>query len=147
VSRLYDEQFRGTGLRSTQYAILHLLRDRGDVRQRELCELTMHDETTLTRNLRPLVEAGWMPAYKPLKDQRSQSEKDLGPKKQQREDWAGKYRGLADPAGSDRKQAQAILSQLETLDHDIDLLNEQINELKKKLEPHQKNLAPVGLGE
>jgi DNA-binding MarR family transcriptional regulator len=69
VSRLYDAEFHRVGLRNTQYAILHLLHRRGDVRQRELSELTMNDETTLTRNLRPLVDAGWV-AVRTGKDRR-----------------------------------------------------------------------------
>ncbi len=60
VSRLYDEELRGIGLRTTQYSLLQLLRRSGEVRQRDLAELTLHEETTLTRNLRPLVEAGWV---------------------------------------------------------------------------------------
>ena len=60
VSRFYDEELRGVGLRTTQYSLLQLLRRSGEVRQRDLAELTLHDETTLTRNLRPLVDAGWV---------------------------------------------------------------------------------------
>ena len=60
VSRLYDEELRGAGLRTTQYSLLRLLRRSGEVRQRDLGERTLHDETTLTRNLRPLVGAGWV---------------------------------------------------------------------------------------
>jgi DNA-binding MarR family transcriptional regulator len=60
VSRLYDEELRGIGLRTTQYSLLQLLRRSGEVRQRDLAELTLHDETTLTRNLRPLVDASWI---------------------------------------------------------------------------------------
>lgn len=60
VSRLYDEDLRGVGLRTTQYSLLQLLRHSGEVRQRDLAERTMHDETSLTRGLRPLVEAGWV---------------------------------------------------------------------------------------
>jgi DNA-binding MarR family transcriptional regulator len=60
VSRLYDEELRRVGLRTTQYSLLRLLRRSGEIRQRDLCELTRHDETTLTRNLRPLVDAGWV---------------------------------------------------------------------------------------
>jgi DNA-binding MarR family transcriptional regulator len=37
-----------------------LLRETGEVRQRDLAERTVHEETTLTRNLRALVEAGWV---------------------------------------------------------------------------------------
>src|SRR5215471_19943985 len=60
VSRLYDEELRGIGLRTTQYSLLQLLRRSGEVRKRDLAELTLHDETTLTRSLRPLVDAGWV---------------------------------------------------------------------------------------
>jgi DNA-binding MarR family transcriptional regulator len=60
VSRLYDEELRGLGLRMTQFSLLHWLRRSGEVRQRDLAELTLHDETTLTRNLRPLVDAKWI---------------------------------------------------------------------------------------
>jgi DNA-binding MarR family transcriptional regulator len=60
VSRFYDDELRGVGLRTTQYSLLQLLRRSGEVRQRDLAELTLHDETTLTRNLRPLVDARWV---------------------------------------------------------------------------------------
>jgi DNA-binding MarR family transcriptional regulator len=60
VSRLYDEELRGIGLRTTQFSLLSLLRRSGEVRQRDLAELTLHEETTLTRNLRPLVDARWV---------------------------------------------------------------------------------------
>jgi DNA-binding MarR family transcriptional regulator len=60
VSRLYDEEFRGVGLRTTQYSLLRHLRRSGEVRQRDLGGLTSLEETTLTRNLRPLVAAGWV---------------------------------------------------------------------------------------
>jgi DNA-binding MarR family transcriptional regulator len=60
VSRLYDDELRGNGLRTTQFSLLHVLRRSGEVRQRDLAELTLHEETSLTRNLRPLVDAGWV---------------------------------------------------------------------------------------
>ena len=69
VSRLYDEELRGIGLRTTQYSLLQWLRRSGEVRQRDLAELTRHDETTLTRNLRPLVAARWV-AVRTAKDRR-----------------------------------------------------------------------------
>ena len=40
--------------------MLQLLRRSGEVRQRDLAELTLHDETSLTRSLRPLVDARWV---------------------------------------------------------------------------------------
>ena len=60
VSRLYDEELREVGLRATQYSLLQSLRQSGEVRQRDLAERTLHDETSLTRSLRPLLEAGWV---------------------------------------------------------------------------------------
>jgi DNA-binding MarR family transcriptional regulator len=60
VSRFYDDELRAVGLRTTQYSLLQLLRRSGEVRQRDLAERTLHDETSLTRSLRPLVEAGWV---------------------------------------------------------------------------------------
>src|SRR5260370_2832787 len=60
VSRLYDEELRGVGLRTTQYSLLCHLRRAGQVRQRDLSGLTSLDETTLTRNLRPLIDSGWV---------------------------------------------------------------------------------------
>jgi len=69
VSRLYDEELRGVGLRTTQYSLLRRLRSAGEVRQRDLGGLASLDETTLTRNLRPLIDAGWV-AIRPGEDRR-----------------------------------------------------------------------------
>ena len=69
VSRLYDEELRGLGLRTTQYSLLQRLRRAGEVRQRDLGGLTSLDETTLTRTLRPLIRAGWV-AIRPGEDRR-----------------------------------------------------------------------------
>jgi DNA-binding MarR family transcriptional regulator len=60
VSRLYDEELRGVGLRTTQFSLLHVLAQAGPIRQGDLGGLTHLEETTLTRNLRPLVAAGWV---------------------------------------------------------------------------------------
>jgi DNA-binding MarR family transcriptional regulator len=60
VSRLYDEELRCVGLRTTQYSLLRVLARVGEVRQGDLGDLAHLDETTLTRNLRPLVAAGWV---------------------------------------------------------------------------------------
>jgi DNA-binding MarR family transcriptional regulator len=60
VSRLYDLELRGVGLRTTQYSLLRVLARAGQVRQGDLSELASLEETTLTRNLRPLVKAGWI---------------------------------------------------------------------------------------
>jgi hypothetical protein len=43
VSRLYDEELRGVGLRTTQYSLLSQLSRAGEVRQRDLGRLTSLD--------------------------------------------------------------------------------------------------------
>jgi DNA-binding MarR family transcriptional regulator len=69
VSRLYDEELRGVGLRTTQYSLLRRLSYAGELRQRALGGLTSLDETTLTRNQRPLIDGGWI-AISPGEDRR-----------------------------------------------------------------------------
>jgi DNA-binding MarR family transcriptional regulator len=69
VTRLYDDELRSVGLRTTQFSLLRRLRRAGEVRQRDLGELTSLDETTLTRNLRPLIDAGWV-VVRPGEDRR-----------------------------------------------------------------------------
>jgi DNA-binding MarR family transcriptional regulator len=63
VSRLYDEELRTVGLRTTQYSLLRTLKRAGQIRQGDLSGLTSLDETTLTRNLRPLVDANWIAVH------------------------------------------------------------------------------------
>jgi len=60
VSRLYDDELRRSGLRTTQYSLLSRLSRVGDVRQRDLGRMVSLDETTLTRNLGRLIDAGWV---------------------------------------------------------------------------------------
>jgi DNA-binding MarR family transcriptional regulator len=60
VTRIYDAELRGTGLRSTQHSLLRLLDRVGEVRQGDLGEMASLDETTLTRTLRPRQKSGWV---------------------------------------------------------------------------------------
>jgi DNA-binding MarR family transcriptional regulator len=65
VSRLYEDELRQAGLRGTQYSLLRTLHDMetghpGGVTQGVLADLVAMDQTTLTRNLRPLVRRGWI---------------------------------------------------------------------------------------
>jgi len=69
VTRVYDQEMRSVRLRTTQYALLAWLGHAGEVRQRDLVGLTFLDETTLTRNLRPLIDADWV-AISPGDDRR-----------------------------------------------------------------------------
>jgi len=58
VTQLYDEALRPTGLRSTQFSMLVLLRRMGAVSITKLAEEAVTDRTTLTRNLDLLQRDG-----------------------------------------------------------------------------------------
>jgi DNA-binding MarR family transcriptional regulator len=64
VTAVYDRALSDAGMRVTQYSLLAHLRGLRGVAVSQLAEMLDMDRTTLTRNLRPLVEAGWI-AVKP----------------------------------------------------------------------------------
>ncbi len=59
VTQLYDQALAPSGLTVTQYSLLaHVQRHDGAPTVSELAQLLFTDRTTLTRNLRPLADAG-----------------------------------------------------------------------------------------
>jgi DNA-binding MarR family transcriptional regulator len=60
VSRAYDEALRPTGLRATQVAVLAAVGARGALSITSLADSMEMERTTLTRNLRPLEEQGYV---------------------------------------------------------------------------------------
>lgn len=60
VSQFYDAEMAQVGLKTTQYSLLSWVDKIGPVRPGELAEGMKMDASTLTRNLRPLVDAGWV---------------------------------------------------------------------------------------
>ena len=58
VSRHYDAHMAQCGLKTTQYSLLVIVTDRGPLLQGELARLLSLDASTLTRNLRPLLDSG-----------------------------------------------------------------------------------------
>jgi DNA-binding MarR family transcriptional regulator len=59
MSRLYDQHLAPAGLKTTQYSVLANA-GRAALPVAELAERLGLDRTTLTRNLKPLIEAGWI---------------------------------------------------------------------------------------
>ena len=59
MSRLYDQHLATAGLKTTQYSVLANAA-RAALPVAELAELLGLERTTLTRNLKPLLEAGWL---------------------------------------------------------------------------------------
>jgi DNA-binding MarR family transcriptional regulator len=60
LCQFYDDALRPTGLKLTQYSVLSTLAYAGDPSITDLADRLMMDRTTLTRNLRPLQNAGWV---------------------------------------------------------------------------------------
>lgn len=58
VTQLYDAALQPTGLKATQFSLLATLAMRGDMRLTQLADALVMDRTTLTRNIKPLMEKG-----------------------------------------------------------------------------------------
>ena len=60
VSLRYDAQLAKAGLKTTQYSLLSHVHKLGPVRPGDLALAMAMDASTLTRNLKPLISAGWV---------------------------------------------------------------------------------------
>lgn len=60
ISLHYDAEIGKAGLKGTQYALMGHVRQLGPIRPSDLAQVLRLDASTLTRNLKPLVEAGWL---------------------------------------------------------------------------------------
>jgi DNA-binding MarR family transcriptional regulator len=72
VSQLYDQDLAKAGLKTTQYSLLSHVFKLGPIRPCDLAAAMTMDASTLTRNLKPLVAAGWL-ELAPGEDGRSRS--------------------------------------------------------------------------
>lgn len=60
VSQLYDAEMAPTGLKTTQYSLLSYVVKLGPIRPADLAQALVMEPSTLTRNLQPLITAGWV---------------------------------------------------------------------------------------
>ena len=60
VTQHYDAELAQAGLKTTQYSLLSHVLTLGPLRPGELAQAMKMDASTLTRNLKPLVSAGWV---------------------------------------------------------------------------------------
>ena len=58
VTQIYDRALKPAGLRATQFSLLVAAERAGPCAIGELAELLVMDRTTLTRNLKPLLDQG-----------------------------------------------------------------------------------------
>lgn len=60
VARHYDTEVTKSGLKTTQYSLLSHVVHLGPLRPSDLAHAMNIDASTLTRNLKPLIAAGWL---------------------------------------------------------------------------------------
>ena len=60
VAQHYDAEVGKTGLKGTQYSLLSYVVKLGPIRPGDLAREMKIGPSTLTRNLRPLIDAGWV---------------------------------------------------------------------------------------
>jgi len=60
VSRLYDAEIAQAGLKGSQYSLLSHVLALGPIAPSTLAERMGMDASTLSRNLRPLIDKGWV---------------------------------------------------------------------------------------
>ena len=60
ISQLYDAALKPCGIKATQFTLLAVLANRGEMPLTKLAEMLVMDRTTLSRNLQPLVKKGWL---------------------------------------------------------------------------------------
>jgi DNA-binding MarR family transcriptional regulator len=60
VSRLYDAEIAQAGLKGSQYSLLSHVLALGPIAPTVLAERMGMDASTLSRNLRPLIDKGWV---------------------------------------------------------------------------------------
>ena len=60
VAQRYDAEVGQVGLKGTQYSVLSHITKLGPIRPVDLAGLMRVDASTLSRNLKPLVAAGWI---------------------------------------------------------------------------------------
>lgn len=60
VTQHYDAELAKAGLKTTQYSLLSHVVQLGPLRPGELARAMTLEPSTLSRNLRPLIDAGWV---------------------------------------------------------------------------------------
>lgn len=97
TGRRFDARMASVGLKTTQYSLLSALWRGGAMRATDLARVLALDASTLTRNVEPLIEAGWVEAS-PGRDRRTRvlhlTRSGLALRERGRRAWVGAQRDL-----------------------------------------------------
>ncbi|MBU3071330.1 MarR family winged helix-turn-helix transcriptional regulator [Aestuariicella sp. G3-2] len=69
LTQIYDQDMNGQGIKITQFAMLRAIYYMGEATNRSLQEVLVLDQTTLSRNLKPLIRDGYIQSQ-PGRDKR-----------------------------------------------------------------------------
>lgn len=122
VAQLYDAEVGCTGLKGTQYSLLSYVAKLGPIRPVDLAREMKIQPSTLTRNLRPLIDAGLV-RLAPGADARSRlvTVTDAGRQKRQE---AQRHWRVAQEAVNDRLGVRRVVALHALLDECLDLLSD-----------------------
>ena len=70
VTQMYDKVLRPSGLKATQFSVLAAVATEGPASMTVIAKALVMDRTTLTRNLKPLMDRGLIKAGKGADDRR-----------------------------------------------------------------------------
>ena len=108
VARLYDAEIGKAGLKATQYSLLAHVAALGPIQPVELARRLGMDASTLSRNLRPLIDMGWL-VQGPGADARSRlieiTESGEAKRLEARRHWKRAQAELTEKLGEARVQA------------------------------------------
>lgn len=126
VSQHYDQELSKAGLKTTQFSLLsHVLR-LGPLRPGELAAAMTMDASTLTRNLKPMLAAGWV-LQEAGDDGRSRSirvtEAGRGKRAEAQRHWKAAQDGLNQALGIER-----VLALHQLLDESLAMLSSAAEE-------------------
>jgi DNA-binding MarR family transcriptional regulator len=120
VAQLYDAEVGKTGLRGTQYSLLSYVAKLGPVRPVDLAAAMKVDASTLTRNLRPMVDAGFL-TLDPGPDARSRFVNATPAGREKRQEAQRRWR-VAQEALNQKLGVQRVIALHALLDDCQDLL-------------------------
>jgi DNA-binding MarR family transcriptional regulator len=120
VAQLYDAEVGKTGLRGTQYSLLSYVARLGPIRPVDLARAMKVDASTLTRNLRPLIDAGLL-RLDPGPDARSRLVNVTDAGREKRQEAQRRWR-VAQEALNEKLGARRVVALHALLDECQDLL-------------------------
>lgn len=120
VAQLYDAEVGKTGLRGTQYSLLSYAVKLGPIRPVDLARAMKVEASTLTRNLRPLIDAGLL-TMDPGPDGRSRLVSATPAGREKRTEAQRRWR-VAQESLNQRLGTQRVLALHALLDECQDLL-------------------------